>query len=178
VKARAPLGRAAALGLCSLWACGYALQGRGMSVDPSIKRIGVPTFRDKTGRPGLDQKVTQKVIEELLKRGRFDVVSASAGVDALVEGELTGYNVSPVGFSQAQDQTTQATRYVVSLTARVTYSKVGQSEPIWESAGFVFRDEYDLGENPQLYFDREDQTVDRITGAFARSLVQAMLEGF
>jgi len=168
----------AGLGLIALAACGYSLQGRGINVDPSIKRIGVPTFRDKTGRPGLDQKITQKVIEELLKRGKFDVVSASRGVDALVDGELTGYNVAPVGFTQAQGQATQATRYVVSLTARVTYSKVGEKEPIWESAGFVFRDEYELGTNPQLFFDREDQTVDRLTSAFASSLVQAMLEGF
>jgi hypothetical protein len=166
------------LGVVALAACGYSLQGRGMSVDPSIKRIGVPPFRDKTGRPGLDQKITRGVIEELLKRGKFDVVSTTVGVDAVVEGELTGYNVSPVGFSQTQGQTTQASRYVVSLTARVTYSKVGEKEPIWESAGFVFRDEYELGTDPQLFFDREDQTVDRITTAFARSLVQAMLEGF
>jgi hypothetical protein len=166
------------MALAALAACGYALQGRGVSVDPSIKRIGVPTFRDKTGRPGLDQKITQKVIEELLKRGRFDVVSTTTGVDATLEGDLTGYHVSPVGFSQAQGQATQATRYVISLTARVTYAKVGETQPIWENAGFVFRDEYDLGTDPQLYFDREDQTVDRLTSAFARSLVQAMLEGF
>ena len=27
-----------------------------------------------TGKPLLDQKITQRVIEELLRRGRFDVV--------------------------------------------------------------------------------------------------------
>ncbi len=166
---------AAMLALC---ACGYSLLGKGVNVDPSIKRIGVPLFKDRTGKPSLDQKVTEKVIEELLKRGKFDVVHQTTGVDAIVEGELTGYNVVPVGFSQAPGQATQASRYTVSLSARVTYTKVGQKEPLWSNEGFVFRDEYDLGSNPVLYFDREDQTVDRLTSAFARSLVQAMLEAF
>ena len=65
--------------------CGYALVGRGTIVDPTIKRIGVPLFKDGTGRAGLDQRITRGVSEELLKRGRFDVVQSAAGVDALVE---------------------------------------------------------------------------------------------
>ncbi|HUG53747.1 MAG TPA: hypothetical protein VMR21_09100, partial [Vicinamibacteria bacterium] len=68
------LAAAAALMAALATSCGYALVGRGTVVDPDIKRIGVPLFRDATGRPGLDQTITQKVIEELLKRGRFDVV--------------------------------------------------------------------------------------------------------
>ena len=79
--------RAAALALVSLLgACGYTLVGKGVGVDPTIKRIGVPTFKDDTGRPGLDQKITQKVIEELLKRGRYDVVSDTTGVDGASGG--------------------------------------------------------------------------------------------
>ena len=30
--------------------CGYALQGRGITTDASVKRIGVPLFRDRTGK--------------------------------------------------------------------------------------------------------------------------------
>ena len=170
--------RAATLALLALPACGYSLLGKGVTVDPSIKRIGVPVFKDRTGKPGLNEKVTQKVIEELLKRGKFDVAVETTGVDAIVEGEVTSYTVTPVAFSQSTNQGTQASRYVVTMTARVTYRKVGQTEPIWATEGFVFRDEYELGDNPILYFDREDQTVDRLLGAFARSLVQAMLEAF
>ena len=54
--------------------CGYSLQGRGITTDASVKRIGVPLFRDRTGKLGLDTHVTQAVMAELLKRGRFTVV--------------------------------------------------------------------------------------------------------
>jgi hypothetical protein len=163
--------------------CGYALVGRGVTTDPSIKRIGVPLFKDETGKAGLDQKITQAVIEELLKRGRFDVVQESAGVDALVEATLASYHAPPVGFSEESaaaggGRRTQASRYAITLTAKVRYAKVGAEEAIWENDAFTFREEYDLGDDSESFFDREEQALDRLAEAFARSLVAAMLEAF
>ncbi len=158
-------------------ACGYSLQGRGITTDPTIKRIGVPLFKDRSGKPGLDARVTQAVMEELLKRGRFTVVRDAASVDAVVEGEIQSWNVLPVGFS-AESGVTQASRYSISLTAKVVYRKIGQKEPIWSNDAFSQRDEYDMGENASTYFDREEQTIERLSAAFARSLFAAMLEAF
>ena len=158
--------------------CGYALVGKGITSDPSIKRIGVPLFKDRTGKPGLDQKITARVVEELLKRGRFTVVQETTGVDAIVEGEITSYTTTPVGFTTTGATPTQASRYAINVTARVVYRKIGQKEPLWQSEMFSYRDEYDIGEDPATFFDREDQTIDRIAQAFGRNLVAAMLEAF
>ena len=155
--------------------CGYSLQGRGITTDASVKRIGVPLFKDRTGKVGLDTRVTQAVMVELLKRGRFTVVRDAAGVDPLVEGEIQSYNVAPVS---SDTGLTQATRYAISLTASVVYRKMGQSDPIWSHDAFSQRDEYDMSESSQNYFDREGQSIERLSTAFARSLVAAMLEAF
>ncbi len=160
-------GTALALSLAGLWSCGYALVGRGTVVDPTIKKIAVPLFKDSTGKPGLDQKITQKVVEELLKRGRFDVVQERIGADAIVEGEILRYDQTPVGFSDAGASRTQASRYAV-----------GQDEPIWANDSFSFRDEYDVGSDPTAFFDQQGQAVERLSTSFARSLVSAMLEAF
>jgi hypothetical protein len=157
--------------------CGYALQGRGITTDPSIKRIGVPLFKDRSGKLGLDTRVTAAVMEELLKRGRFTVVRETTNVDAVVEGEIQSWNVLPVGFS-GESGVTQASRYSISLTASVVYRKIGQKEPIWSNDAFSQRDEYDMGEDASTYFDREEQTIERLSAAFARNLVAAMLEAF
>jgi hypothetical protein len=118
------------------------------------------------------------VIEELLKRGRFTVVQDATGVDAVVEGEILSYTTIPIGFSTPESSQTQATRYAINVTARVIYHKVGQKYPIWQNEGFSFRDEYDVGVDPGSFFDREEQTVDRIAQSFGRSLVATMLEAF
>jgi hypothetical protein len=157
--------------------CGYALMGRGTVVDPSIKRIGVPLFKDATGKVGLDQKITQKVIEELMKRGRFDVVQQAADVDALVDGELLSYRSQAVGLTGDSTQSTQASRYQVILTARVKYAKTGSIETIWANDSFSVQDEWDVGDAGS-FFDREEQAIDRLAGVFARNLVAAMMEAF
>ncbi len=157
--------------------CGYALLGHGVAVDPTIKRVGVPLFKDATGKAGLDQKVTQAVIAELLKRRRFDVVQDSAGVDAIVEGDLVRYQARPVNFQAARGANTQASGYEIQLTAHVRYYKPGVVEPIWENESFTFRDEYDIGD-AATFLDREDQAIDRLTVKFASSLVSSMLEAF
>jgi hypothetical protein len=163
---------------CGLPACGYSLVGKGITTDPSIKRLGVPLFKDRTGKPGLDQKITQRVIEELQKRNRFTVVQDASGVDAIVDGEITTYSVTPVGLGAEGGLRTQATRYQITLVAKVSYKKIGQKDPIWANDGFSFREEYDVGDTSTGYFDREDQTIDRLGQSFARSLVAAMLEAF
>jgi len=159
--------------------CGYALVGHGITTDPSVKRIGVPLFKDRTGKLNLDLTITSRVIEELQKRGHFTVVQDDTGVDALVDGEITGYVVTPVSF-QGDPGATQASRYAVTVTARVAYRRIlpDKKELIWSNEGFSFRDEYDIGDSAATYFDREGQSIDRIAQGFARSLVAAMLEAF
>jgi hypothetical protein len=157
--------------------CGYSLQGRGITTDPTVKRIGVPLFKDRSGKLGLDARVTQAVMVELLKRGRFTVVRDTTNVDAVVEGEIVAWNVLPVNFSTESGQT-QASRYAITLTANVVYRKIGQKEPLWSNDAFSHRDEYDMGVDASTYFDREEQSIERLSNAFARSLVAAMLEAF
>jgi hypothetical protein len=176
-----PSRGAALLGLLLLAGCGYSLVGRGVTTDPSIKRVGVPLFKDRTGKLGLDQKVTQRVTEELLRRGKFDVVPQATGVDALVDGEIIAYIVTPIGFGDVGSPVgnqTQASRYAVSVSARIRYAKTGAAEPIWQSENFSFRDEYDVGDNPANFYDREEQAMDRLATSFAKNLVAAMLEAF
>jgi outer membrane lipopolysaccharide assembly protein LptE/RlpB len=167
---------AVAMGM-ALSGCGYALVGKGTVIDPTIKRIGVPLFKSAAAKPGLDQKVTQKVVEELLKRGRFDVVPDATGVDAVVEGEITAYTPRLAGVGQQAGRSV-GNSYEVTLTARIRFSKVGAKDPIWANDAFSFRDEYQLGDNAESFLNNEDQAIERVTTSFARSLVAAMLEAF
>jgi hypothetical protein len=161
-----------------LGGCGYSLEGRGITTDPSIKVIGVPLFKDSTGRYDLDSMVTEAVVSELLRRGRFTVVKETTGVDAIVDGEILAFNVVPINFTESEGFT-QATRYAITLSADVTYRKVGQKDPIWANERFSHRDEYDLDTSgSENFFDREQQSMERLAESFARSLVAAMLEAF
>jgi len=179
-RTRSALAALVVVAPLTLSACGYALVGKSVTTDPTIKRVGVPIFKDRSGRHMLDQMITRKVVEELLRRGKFEVVTTTEGVDAIVDGEILTSLASPVGFSSAGAGSagTQASRYAVTVTAKVVYRKPGEIEPIWSNDAFIFRDEYDMGANPSTFFDREDESLERLATAFSRSLVAAMLEAF
>jgi hypothetical protein len=161
--------------------CGYALSGRGVTVDPSIKKIGVPIFKNRSSKPDLDRLITDEVIAELAKRGHFEVVQDGAGVDALVDGEILSYVVRAVGFTAGgttAQPSTEASRYTITITAKVHYTKVGATDPLWANDYFLASEDYDLGSDPTALFDRENQAVERLSEAFARNLVSTMLEAF
>ena len=109
--------------------CGYSLQGRGITTDASVKRIGVPLFKDRTGKVGLDTHVTQAVMVELLKRGRFTVVRDAAGRRRRGRGRDPELQRGPGGFS-SDTGLTQATRYAISLTAsrRLPQDRAGRAD--------------------------------------------------
>ena len=135
--------------------CGYALQGRGITTDaidqedrraalqgphrearPRLARHaggdrGAAEARPLHGREGRRERGRRRRgRHHVLQRGARELLAPTPG-------------------------TTQATRYAISLTASVVYRKVGQKEPIWANDAFSQRDEYDMGENAQNYFDRE-----------------------
>ncbi len=158
--------------------CGYALEGRGITTDPSVKRVGVPLFKDNTGRVDLDARVTEAVVAELTQRGRVAVVKAATGVDAGVIGEILAYDNVPINFTGGEGTVTEATRYAITLTVSVVYRKVGEAEPIWENDTFSVRDEYDMDDSAESFFDREEQSIVRLSEEFSQRLVAAMLEAF
>ena len=55
-----------------------------------IKIIGVPMFVNSTPVFEIEQKITAKVISELIGRGRYEVRPNREGVDAVLIGDIHG----------------------------------------------------------------------------------------
>jgi hypothetical protein len=49
---------------------------------------------------------------------------------------------------------------------------------IWSNNNFQFRDDYEVGENVDEFFDQEGLTLQRLAEEFAKSLVSSILEAF
>ena len=59
--------------------CGYALAGRGSSLPPTVRSIGIPLFVNRTPIFDLEQILTQRVRLEFIGRGKYQVVTEPAG---------------------------------------------------------------------------------------------------
>jgi hypothetical protein len=176
--------------LCALWllcgslnsGCGYALAGRGSFLPASIKTIGIPTFANRTTVFNLETTLTAKVRSEFIGRGKYAILPEATGVDALLTGEVTAVTIAPASFSATQ----LASRYAITMTARVELRDTHANMVLWENPSLVFRQEYDAAGavagqtaiDPTAFFGQDTQALDRISTEFARSIVSAILEAF
>lgn len=63
--------------------CGYHLRGTGSFLPSHVKKVSIPMFKNMTTRFELDIKLTQGVIDELVARGKVEVVSGGEKADAV-----------------------------------------------------------------------------------------------
>ncbi len=153
--------------------CGYRLRGTGSALPPGVKTISVPMFKNQTTRFELDVKLTRAVINELVARGKVALSDDPAAADAVLEGVITGFVASPIGFSGGN----QADSYNVTVTAKVTLKTKASAEPLFANPAFVYQQEYEVPPGSS-FEDVQTGAIDKIAGKFARSLVVSILEGF
>lgn len=160
-----------ALGLCG---CGYSLVGKTSTLPPSIRVIHFQTLANKTMRVGVEQRLSSEVAKELASRGRFSVQAQTAGADADLAGEVTGFDLFAVAFDDAG----RAKEYQVRITAHVSLKTIPDEKVLWENPSFTFQENYALSTSAASYVDRENEAIDRVAERFAESLVSSLLEGF
>ena len=164
----------------ALSACGYALAGRGSFLPTYIKVIGVPQFANNTSTFNLDQIVTAQVRQELQSRGGgFRVVPEASG-DAILTGTVTAISITPSAFNQSQ----QATKYRVTVTASIEFKDTHTNKVIWTSPALSRSEEYDISSNTAAtsdvnqFFGQNTTALTRLAQEFAKTIVTSILENF
>lgn len=158
-------------------ACGNSLSGRGAFLPPHIRVIGVPTFTNLTSVFDVERRVTERVVSELIGRGKYKVERTTEGVDAVLSGEISSITILPSAFNAQR----QATRYALVLTAKIEFRDVINNKVIWSNPAMQFREEYEISgtvTDPNAFFGQDVNALDRLAAEFARTLVSAILEAF
>jgi hypothetical protein len=160
--------------------CGYALAGRGSFLPSYIRTVAVPQLENRTTFLQVEQILTEKVRNEFIGRGKYQVVTEPVGADAVLSGIITSIAVQPVGFNELQ----LASRYLFTLSMSVRFTDARTNEVLWSNDALTFREEYDLGTiasatiQGATFLDQERTSFDRISNDLARTVVTAILEAF
>ena len=178
-RARRLLLRALVLGLLMpLASCGYSLAGRGAFLPEYIKVIGVPMFVNDTPVYDAERKITERVRSEFIGRGKWTVKPESTGVDGLLSGEITSITLTPAAFTDQR----QASRYVLTVSAKIEFKDVKADKVLWSNPSMQFREEFDISStttpDATTFFGQDAAALDRVAQEFARAIVSAILEAF
>lgn len=161
--------------------CGYSLAGRGNFLPEYIAVIAVPTFQNRSDRVAVEELFTRKVVDELTARGRYRIQADTAGADAVLTGTIVSLVALPSvleGGDPNDPSSSQASTYTVVVRAQVAFEDLVADNVIWSSNGFQFRDDFEIGDDPEAFFDQEGLTLERLAEEFSRSLVSSILEAF
>ena len=160
--------------------CGYALAGRGSFLPAYIRTVGIPQLENRSTLVRGELLLTDKIREEFIGRGKYNVRPDIAGADAILSGAITGFSVQPVGFTEQQG----ASRYLFTLTMSVQFTDARTNEVLWSNDLLTFREEYELQTRSSTaiegtaFLDQEASSFDRISNDIARTVVTAILEAF
>ena len=167
--------------LCACLApgCGYVLAGRGSFLPSYIQTIGVPTFANRTTVFNLETLLTQKVRAEFIGRGNYRILPEATGVDAVLTGEVISAAPVPASFTTQQI----ASRYVITMVARVELRDLRDNKVLWENPSLTFRQDYEAQSatstlEPAAFFEQDRDALERMSTDFARTIVSAILEAF
>jgi len=159
----------------SATSCGYTLVGRGNFLPPEVKTIQVPSFVNRTTRVELEQRVTQAISEEMVSRGRLQLVSSASDADVILKGSIETFAIVPVALNAER----RATQYQISITARIELlDHRAEDKVLWKNDQYYFTENYPINVDATDAFDQESRAIREIAERFAEGVVANLLEGF
>jgi outer membrane lipopolysaccharide assembly protein LptE/RlpB len=161
---------ALALVAATLGGCGYSLRG---TLPAHIKTVGVPIFGNRTSEPGVEAFVTRAIVEAFSTNGRLRVVHP-ADADAVLEGEVIGYDLSSIAFDRESNQ--RVLRLV--LTLNVTFRDVRKHTVLFQQTGFQERSDFRVVGAVTETISREETAVRAAAVDIARAVVTLAVDRF
>ncbi len=142
----------------------------------NIKTVAVPAFQfeAKGLRYRVESRFTEAVTREIIRRGRgLKVQGTRENADAVVEGTIRDFNFSGV----LLDRDGRARVYEVTITSAVTVRDLKSNQILYDNQNFIFRDSFEFSSDPRSFFNEEDPAVERMSRAFAESVVSTIVNG-
>ena len=151
--------------------CGYRVRGAVGRLPGGAESIGIPTFRNLTGEPEIEQIMTRALLREFAARTSGRVNSSDSDEDLVLLGEVKDLSAVPVTFG-AQNFGEQTFSSAFQVTVRIAAKLVRRrdSAVVWENENFVFRERSLLSSDVRNFFAEDNPAFERLARNMAASL--------
>ena len=165
-------GRAAALlvAVAALAGCGYSLRG---NLPDDVKTVAVPLFANRTPEPGVENLLTQAVVEAFAKNGRLRVVQPAAA-DSILEGEVVGYRLEALAF----DPRESIRQYRLVVTLNLRFRDVKRNSLLFEEPRLQEQADFRVVGAVSQTISREESALRAAAVDIGRSIVSLAIDRF
>ncbi len=160
---------------CLSSACGYHVAGKATRMPPDVKTIAIPVFANKASRFRIEQKLSAAVTRQFIERTPYRITPNPSGADAVLHGTVKDVRAGVVTFDL---QTGRATTLQIQVTTDVQLIDTHTKKVLFSNPNYIFREEYQVSQNPSALFEEDEPALNRLSQDFARTLVTDILENF
>jgi outer membrane lipopolysaccharide assembly protein LptE/RlpB len=155
--------------------CGYHTAGHDVQLPQNLKTIAIPAFKNETTTYRIEQMLTASVTREFITRTHYRVVSDPGDdADATLRGTVLSTSAAPLAYDT---NTGRAASVLVVVSMRVTLSD-RQGKVLYENPAYLFREQYEVSQDLQSFFEEDSPAFRRLSQDFARTLVSNILDVF
>jgi outer membrane lipopolysaccharide assembly protein LptE/RlpB len=171
-RAFAPAGM---FSLLFLTACGYHTAGHAVTIPADIRTIAIPTFVNNTETYKIEQRLTAAVVREFNTRTHYHILnSANDEADATLRGTVFSTYTAPLTYDS---QTGRVASALITVSMKVSLTD-RHGRVLYQNPAYVFRDQYEVSQQLNSFFEEDSPAFERLSQDFARTLVSNVLEGF
>jgi hypothetical protein len=154
------VGIAIVAGVCCTYTFSTLLPGH-------IKTVSIPILDNETIEYGLEEQLTEELVEEFVRDNHLNVVGAGEG-DSILEGAIADYRRSAYSY----DQQEQVIQYQVEIWADMAFRDVARDEVIWEEQRIRGWGTYFAAT------ETEEDGAERAIEELARDILRRTVEGW
>lgn len=140
-----------------------------VNLPADVRSVAIPTFANRTERAGLELDVTQRVLHTFLSNSQLAVKPRIEEADAVIRGEIYGYQRVPISW----DQTNRIVQYKLRILCRVRFENRRTGEVIWQTDDIDGITSYSLLATPP---ETEEQAIFLAADELARDIIHLIFE--
>jgi hypothetical protein len=153
-----------------LGGCGYTVHG---TLPSHINTIAVPIFRNRTAEPAIEGFITRAVVEAFSTNGRLKVVGSDRA-DAILDGEIVGFNVASIAF----DQNANVRQYRLVVTINLQMRDVRRNTVLFQQSAVREQADFRVQDTVSQTISREETALQAAAVDIGRAIVSLAVTRF
>ena len=149
--------------------CGYRIATKNFNGGQG-QTFAVPTFVNRTTSYRVEQRLSEAVRQELVRRTRYNVVANDSG-DVVMAGDVLAFTNVPVTF----DVNGRASTYEMLVDMKVVVTDSKTHKELYHNDRFTYRQVFEIAQNPADFIREDPAALDRLSRLFAESIVATLM---
>jgi outer membrane lipopolysaccharide assembly protein LptE/RlpB len=154
-----------------LTACGYHFAGSG-NLPAGVETIAVNILKNRTSETGLENVITNDLINEFIRKGRT-VEKNSKKADAVLSGVIESSRITTI--SRKEQQSAIARQIQITVNLKLTRS---DNRVIWSASGISDYEAYNVGQNKQDADIHKQRAIETLSERLSEKVYNRLTENF